>query len=95
MQPELPLWLTAAGSPDTFRRAGELGVNLLTHLLGQSARDLAEKIAAYRAAWKAAGHVGEGRVALMLHTFVGDDADAVRETVRGPFTNYLASRRSI
>jgi acyl carrier protein len=27
----------------------------------------------------------------MLHTFVGDDLDAVRETVREPFSNYLKS----
>ncbi|HKV09740.1 MAG TPA: MupA/Atu3671 family FMN-dependent luciferase-like monooxygenase, partial [Thermoanaerobaculia bacterium] len=91
VQAELPFWLTAAGSPDTFRLAGEMGANLLTHLLGQSARDLAEKIAIYRKAWKDAGHAGEGHVSLMLHTFVGTDPDQVRETVRGPFTRYLES----
>ncbi|HWO40961.1 MAG TPA: MupA/Atu3671 family FMN-dependent luciferase-like monooxygenase, partial [Candidatus Eisenbacteria bacterium] len=35
VQRELPIWITAAGSPDTFRPAGESGANLLTHLLGQ------------------------------------------------------------
>src|SRR2546429_9586015 len=35
-QPELPFWITAGGDPQTFRLAGELGANLLTHLLGQS-----------------------------------------------------------
>src|SRR2546421_1289805 len=48
LQPELPMWVTAAGSPDTFRLAGEIGANLLTHLLGQSIEQLAEKIAVYR-----------------------------------------------
>ncbi|HYH46396.1 MAG TPA: MupA/Atu3671 family FMN-dependent luciferase-like monooxygenase, partial [Thermoanaerobaculia bacterium] len=91
VQPELPFWLTAAGSPDTFRLAGEMGANLLTHLLGQGTRELADKIAVYRAAWQAAGHAGEGHVSLMLHTFVGADGAAVRETVRAPFTAYLAS----
>jgi natural product biosynthesis luciferase-like monooxygenase protein/FkbM family methyltransferase len=94
VQPELPVWLTAAASLDTFRLAGEMGTHVLTHLLGQSARELEEKIAAYRQAWRAAGHDregGEGQVALMLHTFVGDDPGRVRETVRGPFTEYLAS----
>src|SRR6185437_2268390 len=38
-----------------------------------------------------AGHAGEGHVTLMLHTFVGDDVDAVRETVRRPFMEYLAT----
>lgn len=89
IQAELPIWVTAAGSPDTFRRAGELGANLLTHLLGQSIEDLAAKIQTYRLARSTAGHTGEGKITLMLHTFVGADADEVRETVRGPFSEYL------
>ena len=90
MQPELPFWVTAAGSPETFRKAGELGANLLTHLLGQSIEELAAKIAVYRAAWIEAGHSPEGgKVSLMLHTFVGEDANEVRETVRQPFSEYL------
>ncbi|WP_371502635.1 LLM class flavin-dependent oxidoreductase [Kitasatospora sp. NBC_00374] len=87
---ELPIWLAAAGSPDTFRAAGAAGVGLLTHLLGQNLTELAEKIAVYRAAWRAAGHPGEGHVALMAHAFVGVDPAEVRETVRGPFRAYLA-----
>ena len=34
VQRELPVWLTAAGNPDTFREAGRLGAGVLTHLLG-------------------------------------------------------------
>src|SRR5206468_12988227 len=45
----------------------------------------------YRKAWQERGHAGEGRVTLMLHTFVGEDLDAVRETVREPFSDYLRS----
>ncbi|HYP53657.1 MAG TPA: MupA/Atu3671 family FMN-dependent luciferase-like monooxygenase, partial [Pyrinomonadaceae bacterium] len=90
VQPELPIWLTAAGNPETFAAAGELGANLLTHLLGQTPEELAEKIAVYREARrKAHPEKPEGRVTLMLHTFVGDDTEAVRERVRVPFTNYL------
>jgi len=91
IQPELPFWVTASGSPETFRLAGELGAHLLTHLLGQSTDELAEKIAAYRAAWNQKGHPGEGRVTLMLHTFVGADAAAVRSTVRPAMLAYLRS----
>jgi natural product biosynthesis luciferase-like monooxygenase protein len=89
VQREIPLWLTAAGSPETFRQAGELGCGLLTHLLGQSADDLAKKIGAYRLAWQQAGHVGNGHVTLMLHAFVGESDDLVRETVRQPMKDYL------
>ena len=91
IQAELPFWITASGNPDTFRLAGELGANLLTHLLGQTANELAEKISAYRAAWRRASHAGEGQVTLMLHTFVGEDLAAVRAMVRDPFLAYLRS----
>jgi natural product biosynthesis luciferase-like monooxygenase protein len=91
LQPELPVWLTAAGSAETFRMAGEIGANVLTHLLGQSFEEVAEKIAIYREAWRQAGREGEGHVTLMLHTFVGRDAETVREKVYEPFCNYLRS----
>ncbi|WP_167784701.1 MupA/Atu3671 family FMN-dependent luciferase-like monooxygenase [Ramlibacter rhizophilus] len=91
VQRELPMWLTAASNPETFQQAGEKGCHVLTHLLGQSVEDLAGKIEVFRAAWRAAGHPGEGQVTLMLHTFVGPDEDAVRETARGPMKAYLRS----
>jgi natural product biosynthesis luciferase-like monooxygenase protein len=89
VQAEPPLWVTAAGSPDTFRLAGELGANVLTNMLGQSVADLVAKIAVYREARRAAGHAGGGCVSLMLHTFVGADRDEVRAKVREPFLAYL------
>lgn len=89
VQAELPLWLTAAGNPETFQTAGRLGANLLTHLLGQSIEEVSEKIALYRQAWKEAGHSGRGHVALMLHTFVGESLDSVRAAVRQPLIEYL------
>ena len=91
MQKSLPVWLTAAKSPETFETAGRNGYNVLTHLLGMSLEELSKNIAAYRVAWEKAGHAGRGRVTLMLHTFVGDDDASVREAVRGPMKQYLGS----
>ncbi len=91
VQPELPVWLTSAGSPETFAAAGREGTFVLTHLLGQSLAEAGAKIAVYRAAWKAAGHPGEGHVTLMLHTYIGATAEGVRETARGPMKRYLRS----
>ena len=91
VQDALPLWLTAAGNPETFELAGTLGMNLLTHLLTQSREELAEKIALYRRAWHAAGHPGDGHVTLMVHTFVERDPDLALGVVREPFTAYLRS----
>ena len=96
VQSELPVWITAGGTPETFRRAGELGANLLTHLLGQSIEELTEKLAIYREAWREHGHgPGDGHVSLMLHTFVGEDEESVRAEVRGPLTGYLRGSVSL
>jgi natural product biosynthesis luciferase-like monooxygenase protein len=90
VQAELPVWVTAAGSPETFRLAGELGASVLTHLLGQEAGDIAAKIAVYRQAWRDAGHgPGGGWVTVMLHTYVAPRLAAVHEAVRQPLSAYL------
>ncbi len=91
VQKDLPFWVTSAGNPETFIAAGKLGANVLTHLLGQTVDELEGKLAAYRQAWKDAGHPGEGYVTLMLHTFVGPDEAAVREKVKQPLIDYLKS----
>ncbi len=90
-QPELPVWITSAGSPSTFERAGTMGTSLLTHLLGQSIEQLEENIARYRSAWKAAGHAGDGHVTVMVHTYVDTDAARARETARLPLKGYLGT----
>ncbi|GAB2701729.1 MupA/Atu3671 family FMN-dependent luciferase-like monooxygenase [Kitasatospora kifunensis] len=95
VQPELPLWLTSAGSPQTFQQAGELGLGLLTHLLGQDLDELAKKIEVYRCARPQGARGAAGHVALMLHTFLGADREVVRETVRRPFTEYIRSSISL
>ncbi|MET0396637.1 MAG: non-ribosomal peptide synthase/polyketide synthase [Longimicrobiaceae bacterium] len=92
VQAELPVWITSAGSPETFEAAGERGYNVLTHLLGQSVDELAARVALYRDALRRHGRDPEsGRVTLMLHTFVGPSEEEVRATVREPFKRYLAS----
>ena len=90
IQAELPLWITAAGSPDTFIQAGKLGANLLTHLLGQTIPELAKQIALYRAARAEAGHDPQtGRVTLMIHTFVGEDLGETLNHAKAPFMDYM------
>ncbi|MEM9031710.1 MAG: MupA/Atu3671 family FMN-dependent luciferase-like monooxygenase, partial [Pseudomonadota bacterium] len=89
VQAEIPLWLTAAGNPETFAAAGRLGCGLLTHLLGQTFDELAEKIRTYREAWAEAGHMGAGHVVLMLHTFVGESEEEVLTAAKGPMKAYL------
>jgi natural product biosynthesis luciferase-like monooxygenase protein len=91
IQDQLPIWLTSAQHPDTFRMAGELGANVLTHLVGHTLEDLATKLALYRTAWREHGHPGTGHVTLMLHTYVGDDVERVKDIVRAPLKSYIRS----
>ena len=92
VQDELPIWVTSSGHVDTFISAGKIGANILTHLIGQDLETLSEKIARYRTARGEAGYDPKaGTVTLMLHTYLGTDAEAVRAKVRTPFREYLRS----
>ncbi|RBL91045.1 non-ribosomal peptide synthase/polyketide synthase [Chitinophaga flava] len=91
VQASLPVWVTAAGSEETFRYAGSIGANVLTHLLGKTKEELKDKIAIYRQSLAEHGFDPEkGRVALMLHTFVGTSLPQVEAVVKEPFKQYLS-----
>ena len=92
VQRELPVWVTSSGNVQTFVSAGVHGANVLTHLIGQDLPALADKIERYRTALaEHHGPAARGKVSLMLHTFLGDDVEAVRARVREPFREYLRS----
>ena len=86
----LPIWITTAGNPDTWRQAGEMGANVLTHLLGQTVDEVGEKIEIYHAALRSAGHNPDDfSVTLMLHTFIASDRETARDIAREPMKDYL------
>jgi natural product biosynthesis luciferase-like monooxygenase protein/amino acid adenylation domain-containing protein len=92
VQKNLNIWITAAGSIETFKYAGRIGANILTHLLGQGFDELSEKIQIYRETLKEHGYDPKTRkVALMLHTFLGEDVNDVKHIVEEPFKNYLSN----
>lgn len=91
VQGELPVWVTSAGEAATFRAAAEARAGVLTHLLHQDVDDLAARISEYRAVARATHGGWDGHVVLMLHTFIGDSRDEVRESVREPLMEYLKS----
>ncbi|MFV1496560.1 MupA/Atu3671 family FMN-dependent luciferase-like monooxygenase [Phaeobacter sp. JH20_02] len=87
---ELPVWVTTAGNPETWREAGSIGANVLTHLLGQSIDEVAGKIAIYHDALRAAGHdPRDHKVTLMLHSYLADTREDARATAREPMKDYL------
>jgi natural product biosynthesis luciferase-like monooxygenase protein len=89
LQPQLPTWIVCQ-SPGTFVKAGEVGANVLTALLSGTLEEVANQIQQYRQSLAQHGHDPRSRkVAMMLHTFVGEDFDTVKEQVRQPFCHYL------
>ena len=89
---ELPIWVTTAGNPDTWKEAGRIGANVLTHLLGQSIDEVAGKITLYHEALREAGHdPSDFKVTLMLHTFIAPTREMAREIAREPMKDYLRS----
>ena len=89
---ELPIWVTTAGNPDTWREAGEIGANVLTHLLGQSIDEVGDKIRIYHDALRASGrNPDDFTVTLMLHSYLAKDREEAREVARGPMKDYLRS----
>jgi natural product biosynthesis luciferase-like monooxygenase protein len=92
VQKDLPIWITSSGNIDTFRAAGERDANVLTHMITQDIYVLKDKISAYRRARIEQGFDPlTGIVSLMLHTFLGEAVEQVKEIVYHPFREYLRS----
>ena len=71
----------AALNPLSFVRAGELGLHIFVGLRGTDISALRGQIESYQAAWRAAGHRGEGSVYLRIPLFAAPtDAAAVAES---------------
>jgi natural product biosynthesis luciferase-like monooxygenase protein len=96
VQPEPQIWLTTAGNPETYRDAARQGLNVLTHLLGQSIAELEGKIKIYHDTLRECGrNPDDFRVTLLLHTFVAEDREVARDLARGPMKEYLRSAAAL
>lgn len=91
-QAELPVWITVVKNPDTFAEAGRRGYGVLTNMIGQTIDELRANIAIYRSAREEAGlNPADGRVVVLVHTYVTEDAEVAQNTAAKPFCDYLAS----
>ncbi|WP_327099125.1 LLM class flavin-dependent oxidoreductase [Nocardia vinacea] len=97
VQPELPVWLTAATNPATFAAAGRSGYNVLTALINLDVNELEQRIVAYRAGRAESGlDPAAGIVTVMVHAYLGaGDDDEVRAVVERPFREYLWANSEI
>ncbi|MGH2588540.1 MAG: LLM class flavin-dependent oxidoreductase, partial [Dehalococcoidia bacterium] len=62
----------AANSPETFPAAGEQGYPLFVAVRLGTLSELAPRIEEYRAAYRAAGHPGEGQVFLRVPVYIAE-----------------------
>jgi natural product biosynthesis luciferase-like monooxygenase protein len=87
---EVPIWISIVSNQDAFRKAGELGYNVLTNLVRQNLSDLEDNISVYKSARRSNNLDPEsGSVTLMLHTHIDDNLDNLSKAVEIPFKNYL------
>ena len=77
-RPHSPLRV-AATSADTFPAIGAMGLPIFVAVRVGTFEELGPNIAAYREAYGAAGHAGQGEVYLRVPIYVGDTAASVRE----------------
>src|SRR5262247_1456873 len=65
----------ASTTRDSFTAMGQLGLPIFAGLGGAAVPELARAIAEYRAAWREAGHPGDGDVILRVGIYVAEDRE--------------------
>jgi natural product biosynthesis luciferase-like monooxygenase protein len=89
VQPKMPVWLSCGCRDERYIMAGETDCNVITQIAAQRFDELAERTVLYRDARKRAGFEGNGHVTVMMHAFIGDDPNAVKDIVREPMTRQI------
>ena len=94
-QPHPPLRY-ASTTRAGFRAMGQLGLPIFAGIGGAAVPELAEAIAEYRAAWREAGHRGDGDVMLRVGIYVAEDKDrALSEPRESTMSYYNRVRRGL
>lgn len=79
-QEKMPIWLGAGGTPQSFARAGRLGLPLMVGIIGGGFEQFQPLVDLYRDAGRQAGHTPD-RLKLGIHAFgfVADSDEAAKE----------------
>lgn len=86
MQNPLPVWLGTGGTPESFARAGALGLPLMVAIIGGETRRFRPLVDLYREAGQRAGHVPE-TLQVGVHA-LGYVADTTEQAVEEFFPGY-------
>lgn len=79
-QPRLPLWIGVGGTPQSFARAGTLGLPLMVAIIGGTFERFRPLVDLYREAGTSAGHSPETlKVGVHAMGFVGETDAAARD----------------
>ncbi|NKL20374.1 LLM class flavin-dependent oxidoreductase [Rhizobium leguminosarum] len=79
-QPQLPIWIGVGGTPQSFARAGTLGLPLMVAIIGGSFERFRPLVDLYREAGKLAGHSAETlKVGVHAMGFVGETNTAAKD----------------
>src|ERR1700739_1210776 len=81
LQNPLPIWVGVGGTPESFVRAGKLGLPLMVAIIGGEPRRFRPLIDLYREAGRRSGHPPE-KLTVGLHSvgFLADTTDEAAET---------------
>ena len=80
VQPQLPVWLGVGGTPQSFVRAGVLGLPLMIAIIGGEPHRFRPLVDLYREAGKRSGHPPERlAVGVHVHGFLADDDGRARD----------------
>jgi len=86
----------ACTTRDSFTTMGDLGLPIFAGLGGAAVPELAQAIAAYRTAWREAGHPGNGNVILRVGIYVAaDKARAFSEPQESTMSYYNRIRQGL
>ncbi len=88
-QPRPKFYVAALNTPESFEYAGTRGYSVMA--IAFVAAKMRPLLAAYRDAWKAAGHPGEGEVMIAFHMFCDADGARARAFAAPLIDNYLRS----
>ncbi len=89
MQNSLPIWLGVGGTPESFVRAGTLGLPLMVAIIGGETHRFAPLVDLYREAGAKAGHTGD-KLKVGLHS-LGYVANTTQEAMDDFYPGYAAT----
>ncbi|MGA8401181.1 MAG: LLM class flavin-dependent oxidoreductase, partial [Stellaceae bacterium] len=88
-RPRPKFYVAALNTPESFEYAGRMGYSVMA--IAFVAAKMRPLLAAYRQAWKGAGHPGEGEVMIAFHMFCDPDGERARRVAAPLIDNYLHS----